>query len=76
MLGRTVHITCDMVAGFDGSGRHSIFRSSTDSGNIIFGGVRLIRHRCDDVIIYEEASLGSDTEIPLFLGARRRKNEN
>ena len=44
--------------------RHSIFRSlKTDSENLIFGGVRLIRLRCDDVIIYEEASLGSDTEL-------------
>ena len=58
-----------LTAGFDGSGRHSEFRSCrTDSENLILGGIRLIEISSNGNEIYTENSLGSETEFPYFIG--------
>ena len=63
------HVTIEVTCGLDGSGRHKVHRSSkTDSDSIVYGGIRLYRIKgCNDVILYEEESMHSDTEIPWYL---------
>ena len=63
------YLTAVFTLGFDGSGRHSQFRSCkmpNDSENLILGGIRLISIMSDD-LIYNEESLGCDTEFPFFI---------
>lgn len=63
------------ASGGDASGRHSIYRScktdangGEDNYNIILGGMRLISvHNEKNELIYEEKSLGPDTEYPHYL---------
>ena len=71
------HVTIEVTCGFDGSGRHSVHRSSkTNSDSIVYGGIRLFRILgCNDSVIFEEESLHSDTEMPWFLVPGQEKKE-
>ena len=57
------------TSGADASGNNKCYQSknNTKSPNIIFYGMRLQKVVSGDKILYEEKSLGAETEIPIGL---------
>ena len=56
------------TTGFDGNGRNSQWRSCKNGLNFILGGFRQISISDEDEnLIYEEKSLGVDSEVPYFI---------
>merc|ERR1711963_43116 len=70
-------IDVEGVAGFDGHGQNSIFRSCNNKGDshILGGSCINSIHDSDKNLIYEELSLGPDSEIPTFIIPHKEDHE-